>query len=134
MIGEIVVDLFCTFLGFLGRVVYDGVTGRKRAKAAGRRLFQGGLRVVSGTQAALGSEWLIGYWSVGAGRLSLGTVTVPIVGTVGGSRRTARAADVIGSTDTVIHTLRTETAELEWALLRLSDGDALRALGVPVSR
>ncbi|MFE4470791.1 hypothetical protein ACFRFH_18420 [Leifsonia sp. NPDC056824] len=131
MIGQIIADLFSTFLG---RVVYDGVAGRKRAKATERRVFQGGLRVVSGTQAGLGSEWLIGYWSVSASRLSLGTATIPIVETVGGSRRTARVADVIGATDTVIHTLRTETAELEWALLRLSDADALRALGVPVSR
>lgn len=101
--------------------------------AAQRGLFVCGLRVMSGSQPGLSVEWLAGEWSIRPGRLSKEKVVVPIVATVAGSRRPARLREIVGAGETTIVTVRTETAVLEWSMLRRFDGLALRALGVPES-
>lgn len=99
--------------------------------AARRSVCVCGLRVVSGSQPGLSVDWLVGEWRIRAGRLSMDKVVVPIVATVAGSRRPARLNGVVGAEDTIIVTVRTESAVLEWSMLRRLDGLALRALGVP---
>ena len=130
MIGYLIADLLSTFLG---TVTVEGLEGRKRLKEARRGLYSGALRVASGSQNGLSSEWLIGQWHVRPGSLSLGAVTVPIVETFTGSRRPAHAHEFPGAREIIIITIRSATAELEWALLRRSERHALRALSVPES-
>ena len=114
-----------------GGIIADGFLGRRRANAARRGTFPCGLRVVSGRQAGLSKEWLIGEWRIQRGRLRLNELEVRIKSTVAGSRRYARLSEIIGGGDTVIFTVRTDTAELEWSILRKVDALALRALAVP---
>lgn len=124
MLGQLAASLF-------GGWIADGFIGRSRANAAKRRAFLGGLRVLSGRQIGLSREWLVGEWRIDRGCLRLDGVIVPISATVAGSRRPASLREVVGGDDTVIVTVRTDTAELEWSMLRRFDGLALRALGVP---
>jgi hypothetical protein len=130
MIAQIIGDLIASFVG---GYIADGFIARKRGKAAQHGEFVGGLRVMSGNQPGLSGEWLAGEWSIRSGRLTMGKVVVPIVETVVGSRRPARLNEILGVDDTIIVTVRTETAVLEWSMLRRFDGLALRALGVPDS-
>ena len=106
---------------------------RKRGKAAQRGVFMAGLRVVSGRQSGLSAEWLIGEWSISSGRLNMDAVVVPVIEIVAGSRRSARLSEIVGIDDTIIVTIRTETAVLEWSTLRRFEDLALRALGMPES-
>lgn len=115
----------------LGGWIADGFIGRKRSKAARERVFLGGLRVVSGSQPGLSGEWLVAEWSVRTGRLSSEALVVPIIETVKGSRRPAVVSEFVGADDTIVVTVRTKTAVLEWSILRRFDGLALRALDVP---
>lgn len=123
-VGQLVGSLF-------GGLIADGFIGRRRANAAKRRTFLCGLRVISGRQAGLSKEWLVGDWRIRRGRLHLDGVDVRIASSVAGSRRHARLSEIIGGGDTVIVTVRTDTAELEWSMLRRLDALALRALAVP---
>jgi hypothetical protein len=128
-----IADFFGDVLAwFVGDTVTDGVLGGKRSGAR-RKVFPGGIRVVSGRQSGLSPEWLIGEWTIRTGRLSKDTVVVPIIETVAGSRRPAGIDERLMRSETIILTARTETATLEWAMPRRSDGLALRALGVPDS-
>ncbi|GAA1968216.1 hypothetical protein [Agromyces allii] len=128
MIGDLFGQLAAALLGGW---IADGFIGRSRANAAKRRLFLCGLRVLSGRQAGLSREWLAGEWRIRPGRLSLDGVDVPISAIVAGSRRHATLGEIVGGGDTVIVTVRTDTAELEWSMLRRFDGLAIRALSVP---
>jgi hypothetical protein len=65
--------------------------------------------------------------------MSLEKLIVPISATIAGSRRPAKLSELVGSSDTVVFRVRTETAELEWSILRRFDGLALRALSVSES-
>ena len=128
--------MIADLLGQLGASLFggwmaDGFIGRSRANAAKRRGFLCGLRLLSGRQDGLSREWLVGEWHIGSGRLGLDGVVVPISAIVAGSRRPAHLTEVVGGGDTVIVTVRTDTAELEWSMLRRFDGLALRALSVP---
>lgn len=115
---------------FIGGWIADGFIGRSRANAAKRRVFLCGLRVLSGRQDGLSREWLVGEWRISSGRLRLDGVDVPVSAIVAGSRRPAHLAEIVGGGPTVIVTVRTDTAELEWSMLRRFDGLALRALSV----
>ncbi len=117
----------------LGGSALDGVTEWKKAKAARKRVLHCGLRVASGSEAGLGEHWLFGEWTVRPGRLTLGVLTIRVSETVKGSRRPAQFKLAGDPGDVVIVSVRTTTAVLEWALLRRSDGLALRALDVPSS-
>lgn len=128
----VIVDFVAQLAASLfGGLIADGFIGRRRANAAKRRTFLCGVRVISGRQAGLSREWLIGDWRIRPGRLGLDEVEVRIAATVTGSRRCARLSEIIGGDDTVIFTVRTDTAELEWSILRRFDALALRALAVP---
>jgi hypothetical protein len=116
-----------------GGIIADRFIGRRRGNAARHGTFLCGLRVVSGRQAGLSSEWLVGEWRIRRGRLRLDELEVPIKATLAGSRRNAHLSAIIGGGDTVIFTVRTDTAELEWSILRKFDALALRALAVPQS-
>lgn len=130
MIAQFIGDLIGSWVGgWLGMTFIR----RKRAKAVQRGVFVCGLRVISGSQPGLSAEWLAGEWAIRSGRLSMEKVVVPIVETVAGSRRPAKLNEIVGVDDTIIVTVRTETAVLEWSMLRRFDGLALRALGVPES-
>lgn len=130
MIAQFIGDLIASWVG--GRLGMTFVR-RKRAKAAQRGVFVCGLRVISGNQPGLSGEWLVGEWAIRSGRLSMEKVVVPIVETVAGSRRLAKLNEIVGVDDTIIVTVRTETAVLEWSMLSRFDGLSLRALGVPES-
>lgn len=123
-IGWVIGDL-------IGGLIGDSFVGGRRARAAKHRVFIGGLRVVAGHQAGLTREWLIGEWSVRSGRMVMGELTVELTDTVAGSRRPARLSESLGGEPTIIMIVRTETATLEWSMLRRFDGLALRALGLP---
>lgn len=130
VIAQLIGDLIASSVGeWQGR----RLIGRKRAKAAVRGLFVCGLRVVSGSQPGLSVEWLVGEWSIQPGQLSMDAVVVPIVETVAGTHRPARLNEIVGGDDTIIVTVRTGAAVLEWSMLRQFDGLVLRALGVPES-
>lgn len=127
-----IVDFIGQLAGSLfGGLIADGLLGRRRANAAMRRTFLCGLRVVSGRQSGLSREWLVGEWRIRPGRLHLDGVEVRIAATVAGSRRQARLSEIVGGGDTVIVTVSTDTAELEWSMLRRFDALVLRALAVP---
>jgi hypothetical protein len=128
----VIAEFVAQLIGYVvGDSIADSFTRRKRATAAERRRFLGGLRTVSGSQPGLSREWLIGDWHIRPGSLTLGAVVIPIVETIGGSRRPARLNELVGASDSVVITLRTETAELEWSQPRRFDSLALRALDVP---
>lgn len=134
-VGPVIADIVAQLIGYvIGGSAADSVTRRRRAAAAGQGRLLGGLRTVSGSQRGLSREWLIGEWEVCPGRLTLGAVMVPVVETVGGSRRPARLNELVGASDSVVVTLRTETAVLEWSQPRQFDDAALRALSVPDGR
>ncbi|MET0885831.1 MAG: hypothetical protein ABWX92_05205 [Mycetocola sp.] len=117
----------------LGVWIAMALIGRKRASATKRGVFVCGLRVISGRQKGLSAEWLVGEWSVVPGQLRMGTVAVPVVEIVAGTRRPARLSEIVGGAGTIVVTVRTETAVLEWSMMRRFDGLALRSLGAPES-
>jgi hypothetical protein len=128
----VIADVLAQLAGsVLGDSIASAFIGRSRANVAKRRTFLCGLRVRAGRQEGLSREWLVGEWRIDRGRLRLDGVTVPISAIVAGSRRPASLAEILGGGDTVIVTVRTDTAELEWSMLRRLDGLALRALSVP---
>ena len=124
VLGQLAASLF-------GGWIADALIGRRRANAANRRTFLCGLRIVTGRQAGLSREWLVGEWRIDPGHLRLEGVGVRISATVAGSHRPARLTEIVGGSDSVIVTVRTDTAEIEWSMLRRFDGLALRALAVP---
>ena len=130
MMGDFVLGLIGTSLGVWIAMV---LIGRKRASAAKRGLFVCGLRVASGRQKGLGAEWLVGEWSIVPGQLRMGTVVVPVVETIAGTRRPARLSEIVGGARTIVVTVRTEAAVLEWSMMHRFDGLALRSLGAPES-
>lgn len=129
------IDDFVTLVigSFIGGWMGDGLVQRKRAKAAKRGVFLGGIRLRSGRQQGLSREWLIGEWNIRPGRMSMADLDVVIKETVTGSRRSAHLNEFVGGQETTVILVRTETAVLEWSMLRRFDGLALRALGVPGS-
>ncbi|GAB3579987.1 hypothetical protein GCM10027406_18950 [Leifsonia lichenia] len=128
MIGQFIADAVAWLVG---GAVTDGITGSARRRAARDGAFLGGLRVVSGTQKGLSREWRIGEWKVRAGRLTLDEVEVPVDETVRGSRRDATTNELVGASATVVVSIRTETAQLEWSNLLQFEELALNALDVP---
>lgn len=127
MIVELFFRLIMEVIGcFIAGGIEDGIDGARNR----RRRYVFGLRVVSGTQEGLSSEWLVGEWRVRRGRLIMGALTVPITETVGGTRRMAKPSEIVGGVDTIVVTVRTGTAVLDWSMSRRLDGLALRALGV----
>lgn len=134
MIADLIGGFIREAIGsFVGESIAEVLVDRKRAKATQRGVFLGGLRVQAGSQHGLTHEWLIGEWSIRRGRMSMAGVDVVVKETLTGSRRPALLNEFVGGQDTVVVLVRTETAVLEWSMLRRFDGLALRALGVPGS-
>lgn len=131
MLSEWVLERVASFLGGLFAV---GLTESGRARAATRRRFLSGFRVISGRQPGLSREWLIGEWGFRRGWGSLDDVTFEVIEIIPASRRAATSDESLSGNDTVIMTVRTASAELEWSTLRRFDGLARRALDVEESR
>lgn len=130
MIAEIIGGLMVLLVGTW---IMMTVEGRKRAKDAQRGVFVGALRVMSGKQRGVSAQWLVGEWEIRSGMMSMDPVSVPIMEIVAGSRRPAKLKEIVFGGDTIVITVRTETALLEWSMLRRFDELALQALGVPES-
>jgi hypothetical protein len=118
---------------FIGGWIGDNFIQRKQANATKRGIFLGGMRVQAGSQRGLTREWLVGEWRIRRGRLSMADVDIVIKETVTGSKRSGGLNEIVGGKDTTVVLVRTETAVLEWSMLRRFDGLALRALSVPES-
>lgn len=129
MILEMVGDL-------LFQTVADAIYGiginARRARRAEKSIFLSGLRVVSGSQPGLGRRWKAGNWHIDAGRLVLTDVEVRAIGIVAGSHRRATLRESLGGwEETVIVTIRTPSADLEWSTLKRFDERASQALALP---
>lgn len=130
MIVRFIVYVVFEVIGFFAGAAIDvGTDAFKR----NRRRFVCGLRVVSGIQPGLSTEWLVGDWRIRRGRLIMDALDVPISSTLAGSRRMAKPHEIVGEGDTIVISVRTPTAVLDWSLSRRLDGLAFLALDVPES-
>ena len=118
---------FLEFVGSLFQAIGYGGTRKKDSAElwrqrqlvrAQRGVFRGALRVTSGSQPGLGASWRRGEQSVTPGRFIQGRIELAITEPFRDSLRSGGAGERIYAQDeTVVYTLRTATAEVEWLLL-----------------
>ncbi len=132
--GEAMLEFFAELFGWV--LLAEGenaISRRGMRRKAERGVFVSGVRVVAGMQPGLSrpSGWRWGDWHVEERRLSLEADSIRILGSVAGSRRAAKWKEMQSSATTVILTLRTLTAEIEWSVPEQIAARAIRRLNAP---
>lgn len=120
--------LLNSIAAMIGGSIGGAVMRRRWAGSAKRGSYYCGLRLVTGRQRGLSSEWRIGGWQVSPGRLELEGIVVDVKEVALETRRTAALQDTLAGNETVIFTARTAEAELEWSMLSTLESQALIAI------
>lgn len=118
---------FLEFFGSLFQAIGSGGPGKKDSAEVWRRqqlvkaqrgVFRGALRVKSGSHPGLDALWRRGEHTVTPGRIVQGRIELAITEPLRDSPRPGGPAErIYAEDDTVVYTLRTASAEIEWLLL-----------------
>lgn len=112
----------------MGHAVVEGVRHREWERKAKAGVFLCGVRIVSGRHPRLDSLWLPGEWKVSPGSLELGRIHIKVQSVESDSIRKGGRRDILDSADTVIVPIRTDSAVLEWSMLKRFSRRALEAM------